>query len=160
MDAVQLELFATNPISISAPEPQIDINSYDYYLVAFSGGKDSLASLLNLLDLGISPNKIELWHHCVDGKPGNNFMDWLPTLSYVKKVANFLNIPLYFSWRNGGFKKELFRNNEPTAAMTIETPSGIIKTGGKGKNGTRRKFPQQSGNLQVRWCSSYLKIGD
>ncbi len=149
MKGTQLTLF---------PEvkPEIDIYSYDYYIVCFSGGKDSLACILDLLDRGVERNKIELWHHDVD--PDENFLDWLPTVSYVKAVANYLELPLYLSWREGGFKGELLRDNEPTKPMIIQTPTGYITTGGNGKKGTRKKFPQQSGNLQTRWCSSYLKI--
>ena len=36
--------------------------SNDRVLVAFSGGKDSLAALLHLLDLGVAPDRIELHH--------------------------------------------------------------------------------------------------
>ena len=44
-------------------ENNIDINSYDHYIIAFSGGKDSLACLLHLLELGVDRSKVELWHH-------------------------------------------------------------------------------------------------
>jgi len=39
---------------------------YDYYIVAFSGGKDSVACVLKLIDEGVPLHKIELHHHCVD----------------------------------------------------------------------------------------------
>jgi len=32
-----------------------DLQSYDRFVVAFSGGKDSIACLLSLLDAGVSP---------------------------------------------------------------------------------------------------------
>ena len=39
------------------------LENYDKIIVLFSGGKDSLASLLYLLELGVPEDKIELWHH-------------------------------------------------------------------------------------------------
>ncbi len=53
----------------------VQIDSYDKFLVMFSGGKDSTALVLHLLDLGVPREKIELWHHDIDGK-GRTFMDW------------------------------------------------------------------------------------
>lgn len=52
------------PISATAAK-QAAMARYDAILVAFSGGKDSLACLLHLLDLGVDRSKIELWHHDV-----------------------------------------------------------------------------------------------
>ena len=45
-----------------------DLAVYDRILVAFSGGKDSLAALLHLLELGVDPARIELHHHDVDAE--------------------------------------------------------------------------------------------
>ena len=55
---------------------EIDPDTYDHVIVAFSGGKDSVACLLHLLDLGVPREKIELWHHDVDGREGSDLMDW------------------------------------------------------------------------------------
>lgn len=41
---------------------QFNIQDYDRYIVSFSGGKDSTATFLYLLDHGIPREKIELWH--------------------------------------------------------------------------------------------------
>lgn len=51
---------------------------YEKIIVAFSGGKDSLACVLRLLDLGVLPEQMELWHHDVDGRedPDYHLMDW------------------------------------------------------------------------------------
>jgi 3'-phosphoadenosine 5'-phosphosulfate sulfotransferase (PAPS reductase)/FAD synthetase len=137
----------------------MNILDYDYYLVAFSGGKDSLALVLHLLEIGIPQEKIELWHHCVDGREGSTLFDWLPTESYCHKVAQALKIPIYFSWREGGLEKEILRENAPTGATIYETAQGLKKSGGNSsKLGTRRKFPQTSPDLSVRFCSSYAKI--
>lgn len=156
-----------------------DLLSYDHYLFMMSFGKDSMASLFHGLNMGIDPLKIELNHHLIDGQY-NHFMDWPCTTSFGKQFASVFNLPLYFSWKNGGFKGELFRDDQPTAPTTFEMPefhtnnhqlnffdlidssvecSIVTKTiGGKGEKGRRMRFPQQSADLKTRWCSSSLKI--
>ncbi len=136
----------------------INLTEYDHYLVMFSGGKDSLACLLHLLNLNIPSDKIELWHHLVDGS-SNILFDWECTEDYCKKIAHYFGIPIYYSWKEDGFKGELFRMNSSTKTITFETPEGFVTTGGNGPLNTRLKFPQLSANLSVRWCSAYLKIG-
>lgn len=133
---------------------------YDKYILAFSGGKDSIACFLHLLDIGIDPDKIELWHHLIDGSPEEQtFVDWEVTEDYCRKFAKAFNVPIYFSWKEGGFYREMHRENELTAPTTFETPEGVMTTGGtSGRPSTRRKFPQISPDLSVRWCSAYLKI--
>ena len=133
------------------------LEEYDTIIIAFSGGKDSTASFLDILDTGIDKDKIELWHHDIDGR-AEKFMDWHITPSYCQKFAKAFNVKLYFSWKEGGFSREMLRNNTPTAPTWFETPDGIKQAGGKGKGNTRLKFPQVSANLSVRWCSAYLKI--
>lgn len=135
------------------------MEQYNKYLVMFSGGKDSLACVLHLLDCGINPEKIELWHHDVDGREGSKLMDWPVTRSYCAKVASVLSLPIYYSWKVGGFEREMNRENAKTAPIKFETPEGVKQVGGtRGKNSTRLKFPQVSADLKVRWCSAYLKI--
>lgn len=137
------------------------LDIYDHIIVYFSGGKDSLACVLRLLELGVPRSKIELWHHDVDGCEGGKMrMDWPSTRAYCSAVATALNIPIYFSWRMGGFEREMLRENARTAPTRFETPGGEIGQAGgtRGKFNTRRKFPQISGDLTVRWCSAYLKI--
>lgn len=138
---------------------------YHKYIIAFSGGKDSLACLLHLLSVGVEPSQIELWHHCVDGftAPGVDeerpLMDWSCTVAYVKAVGKAFGVPVYLSWKQGGFEKEMLRQDQDTAPVFFETPDGLMKAGGNsGKLGTRMKFPQTSADLNVRWCSAYLKI--
>lgn len=152
----------------------MDILSYDKYIVAFSGGKDSTACFLHLLDCGVPTDKIELWHHDIDGH-GETFMDWEVTPAYCMAFAKAFNVSIYFSWKDGGFKREMLRNDTATAPITFEVPKSewetststnktiidgkyYISTGGNGPLNTRLKFPQVSANLSVRWCSSYLKI--
>lgn len=133
--------------------------AYDVVIVAFSGGKDSLACLLHILDLGCPREKIELWHHDIDGK-GKDFMDWECTPGYCRGVAAAVGIKLFFSWKVGGFEGEMLRQDAPTGAVAFETPTtGLEVVGGDSKSlGTRLLFPQMSANLEVRWCSGYLKI--
>jgi 3'-phosphoadenosine 5'-phosphosulfate sulfotransferase (PAPS reductase)/FAD synthetase len=134
-----------------------DLASYDLILLAFSGGKDSWASLLLLLELGVPPSKIHLHHHDVDG--GWAFMDWPITGSYCRAAARAFGIDIVFSWREGGFLAEMTRDATPTAPITWESEDGgRVTRGGKGPPGTRQKFPQVSADLSVRWCSAYLKI--
>lgn len=134
--------------------------SYDNYIVAFSGGKDSTACYLHLLERGIPANSIEIWHQDIDGREGSELMDWPVTADYCRKFAEHFGSPIYYSWKVGGFEREMLRENALTAPTRFETPSGEVKQvgGTSGKLSTRRMFPQVSANLSVRWCSSYLKI--
>lgn len=130
---------------------------YDRTIIAFSGGKDSLACVLWAIENGC-PN-IELWHHLVDGREGSTLMDWPITEDYCRAIANALDLPIYFSWLEGGFEREMNRDNQKKARSWFETPNGLKSAGGNtGKLSTRKKFPQVSADLSVRWCSAYLKI--
>jgi 3'-phosphoadenosine 5'-phosphosulfate sulfotransferase (PAPS reductase)/FAD synthetase len=135
------------------------LESYDFILVAFSGGKDSLACLLDLIERGAPKSRIELWHHDIDGREGSTLMDWPCTRDYCKQVAQALGLPIYYSWKVGGFEREMLRDEALTAPTAFEAPEGVHYVGGdRGKESTRRQFPQVSGDLSVRWCSAYLKI--
>lgn len=138
----------------------MDFRSYDYIIVAFSGGKDSEACVLHLLEAGVPASRIELWHHDVDGREGSTLMDWPVTASYCKAFADALGIPIYFSWKQGGIEREMLREHSLTAPVSFEVPGGVVRSvgGTRGNYSTRRKFPQVSGDLSVRWCSAYVKI--
>ena len=102
---------------------------------------------------------LEVWHHEVDGREGSTLMDWACTPAYCRAVAAALKLPFYASWLEGGFEREMLREDQPKAKTWFETPSGLRSVGGESKKlGTRLKFPQVSSDLRVRWCSSYLKI--
>lgn len=135
-----------------------DLASYDHIIVAVSGGKDGTACLLALLEAGAPAERIELWHHEVDGAGRSSFMDWPSTGPYVAALARDFSLPLYHSWREGGFEGEMLRDTAPTAPVVFETPDGVIKAGGQGPAGTRLRFPQVSASLSVRWCSASLKV--
>lgn len=131
-----------HPHALSRPESSIapDLRSYDYILIAASGGKDSVAALFHLIDEGVDPTRIELHHHDVDGRGPPTF-DWPITAGYCRVIAAAFGVPLYFSWRS------------------LETTEGSLATvGGRSNPGTRLHFPQVTGDLRLRWCSSVAKI--
>jgi 3'-phosphoadenosine 5'-phosphosulfate sulfotransferase (PAPS reductase)/FAD synthetase len=138
--------------------------TYDFIIVCTSGGKDSLVCLLHLLTLGVPRSLIELWHHDVDGPESEGvgstpLMDWRCTRDYCRKLAAAFEVPLYFSWKEGGFEREMLRQNAPTAGYWFETPDGLRSSGGTSTRlGTRLKFPFTTSDLTTRWCSAYLKI--
>jgi hypothetical protein len=77
---------------------------YDYCLVSFSGGKDSIALALGLLQRGGTRERILLMHQHVDGEPGVDrpFMDWPCTEGYCRAFAQAMGLRLLFQWRHGG----------------------------------------------------------
>ncbi|VVE17223.1 phosphoadenosine phosphosulfate reductase family protein [Pandoraea cepalis] len=153
----QQSLFEAELPAVTGSPVEFDRYAYDKYVVMFSGGKDSVATVLHLLDIGIDPNRIELWHHDIDGH-GESFMDWPVTSDYCRRFAAAFGLPLYFSWRVGGFLREMLRKDQCTAPVMAETPDGLIQAGGTGPQNTRRKFPQVTAALSQRWCSASLKV--
>jgi 3'-phosphoadenosine 5'-phosphosulfate sulfotransferase (PAPS reductase)/FAD synthetase len=138
-----------------------NFHEYNTIVLFTSGGKDSLACLLHLLDLGVSRDKIELHHHNVDGAASEaTFMDWPCTHSYMAAFAKAFGMKLFFSYREGGFRREMLRENCGTAPITFTRGDGTAVTmgGERSKASTRRKFPQVSASLTTRWCSSSLKV--
>jgi len=157
--SAQLLLFAA-----TAPTPQethlLLLEQYDRVLVQWSGGKDSLACILYLLELGIEPARIELWHQRIDGASGEEaFMDWAGTDRYVQLVGDHLGLPVLYQYREGGFKRELFRENEKPAPVTFEREGRTTTVASvAAERNTRRKFPAPTADLSRRWCSASLKI--
>lgn len=105
---------------------ELDFNSYDYIIVAFSGGKDSTACVLDLLERGAPKEKMLLWHHDIDGREGSKLMDWPITRDYCRKFAEHIGIPLQFSWKKGGFEREMLRSDSLTAPVLFEDVKGEI----------------------------------
>lgn len=139
------------------------LSNYDNIIFSFSGGKDSLACVLHLLEQHPElRGRMEMWHHDVDGREGERFMDWPVTPAYCRAVAGALELPLFFQWKIGGFEREMLRQDERTQGVRYEdrTDGHIneLPPSDRGKLATRRKFPQVSADLSVRWCSAYLKI--
>lgn len=81
------------------------------FLVCFSGGKDSVAMVLHLLESGVPKNRIVLHHHEVDGGSMNLF-DWKTTTDYCRKFAIHFGIEILFSFRDGGILREIYRKEE------------------------------------------------
>lgn len=82
-----------------------NLHEYERIIVAFSGGKDSVACVLHLLDSGVPPSRIHLHHHLVDGR-GEDFMDGICTEGYCEAFAKALGLQISYSWKVGGFEGE------------------------------------------------------
>ncbi len=161
------------PLKTVDPGPRPDttallpLEEYDLVIASFSGGKDSVAVVLEMLEAGVPKSRIQLWHQSIDGRPrclgGEEVefsMDWAVTEAYCRAFAEAFDLRLLFSWKRGGFARELLRDNSRTAPTDYQCQDGSIRsTGGdRGKESTRLLFPQLSADLSVRWCSAYLKI--
>ncbi len=182
-EAAEAARLGKDPPRATRPDSTVllPLAEYDHIVVGFSGGKDSLACLLHLLEI-LPPEhypKIELQHHAVDGEPGvaERVFDWPCTEHYCARVAQALNLPLYFSWREGGILREMQRVDEYRQGVAFQTPDADgnvtlrrVAATEQGKRVTRRlldehgkpagspAWPQQSGDLNVRWCSATAKI--
>jgi 3'-phosphoadenosine 5'-phosphosulfate sulfotransferase (PAPS reductase)/FAD synthetase len=87
----------------------LPLEEYDQIVVLYSGGKDSTASYLKLIELGVPKEKIELWHHDIDGGHPERRMDWPVTQAYVKAFAEAEGVKLRVSYRENGFFGEMYR---------------------------------------------------
>lgn len=139
-------------------QPYLDDPNTEY-LVMFSGGKDSIAQTLHLLELGIPKERITLHHHDVDGD-GDNLFDWPCTPSYCKAFAAALGLPLLFSHAEGGIDREMHRLDEGKQDVLFQaTEAGeYVRLKAKPGNTTKMKFPAVSASLTTRWCSAVAKI--
>tara|TARA_R110000868_G_scaffold150976_2_gene374525 strand:- start:778 stop:2361 length:1584 start_codon:yes stop_codon:yes gene_type:complete len=132
-------------------------------IIAFSGGKDSIAMVLYVLyELNIPKERIELWHHDVDGG-GENLFDWECTPSYCRAFADALGLKILFSYAKGGILREMYRENETIQSVFFQKETDgeyfEIKPRGLPKDyNTRRKFPAVVADLKTRWCSGVAKI--
>jgi len=147
--------------AMAGAAPMPDLLSYDMALTAFSGGKDSIACVLKLIEDGFPRERMLLIHHHVDGKEGSTLFDWASTPGYVQALADHWGITLIHSWRVGGLEGEMMRVDAPTAAVRYiwgDEPMVHLEGSPSSPRGTRLKFPQVSASLSVRWCSSVGKI--
>lgn len=159
----------------------LPLEEYDQIIVLLSGGKDSVACLLKLLELGVPKEKIECWHHNIDGGNATRHMDWPVTQSYVRVLCSALGVKLRVSWRIGGFWGEVYRIG---SSMPISYEDGAeVKLCPLSEKqmrshdlrakilsedapeyeelksyGYRMKFPAKAADLERRWCSAALKI--
>jgi 3'-phosphoadenosine 5'-phosphosulfate sulfotransferase (PAPS reductase)/FAD synthetase len=138
----------------------LDLREYEKIIVSYSGGKDSTACVLHLLDLGVPRGCIELWHQAVDGRPGGDpFFDWPITEAYCEAFAAAMELPLLYQWRDGGIEAEMLKMGTPTAGGTFQLLDGSeMSAGGTGKPKNRLMFPAPIVDLRKRWCTSLLKI--
>ena len=92
--AIESAATAEDDLAYINDEGTPDLASYDRFVCFFSTGKDSLAMVLHLLELGVPASKIELHHHNVDGDPaaGEGLMDWPVTLAYGEAIARHLGM--------------------------------------------------------------------
>lgn len=162
----------------------LPLEEYDMIIVLFSGGKDSLAAYLKLLEWGVPKEKIELWHHDIDGGHPDRRMDWPVTQAYVEAFAKAEGVRLRKSWRVNGFWGEVYRMGA-SWPVQYEDDAGSITTVPLTEKqqrsnelrerildglatetdieelkeyGYRMKFPAKAGSLATRWCSAYLKV--
>lgn len=158
-DAADAGVLGGQALAPALKEPA-DLSEYEEFILFFSGGKDSVACALHLLERGVPANRIEIHHHPVDGREGSDLMDWPCTEAYCEAFARHFGFRCARSWKVGGFEGELLRENARTAQVATPGQDGeIMLTGGTGGSlNTRRRFPQVSANLSVRWCSSSCKI--
>jgi 3'-phosphoadenosine 5'-phosphosulfate sulfotransferase (PAPS reductase)/FAD synthetase len=139
-----------------------ELSYYDKIIMSISGGKDSLAFLLFLLNNGARPEQIELWHQSIDGR-GNTkraFFDWPSTEGYVEVLAAHFKLNLSYQWREYGFFGELNRFKQRTKDVWYERNGHLIQLPSSlsGTESTRLKWPAKTASLNSRWCSAYLKI--
>ena len=161
-------------------EELLPLEEYDRVILLISGGKDSIASYYKLLELGVPKQKIEFWHHDIDGGHPSRRMDWRCTSGYIHAFSEAEQIPLRVSWRKNGFFGELYRIGasepiewkEPETRAVIQCPLSKkyiecqkLKERAPAdmekqleQFGYRMKFPMKTGDLSRRWCSAYLKI--
>src|SRR4051794_15222545 len=130
---LQLLLFEDSRRAVVRPDTSTLLPLSEYYkiIVFYSGGKDSLAALLYLLELGVEPERIELWHQSIDGRPRlfggrPGLMDWPVTEGYVSATAEALALTLRWQWKEGGFEGEMLRERARTAACTYQLGAGAF----------------------------------
>ena len=86
-------------------------------------------------------------------------MDWECTKCWGDAIAEHFSVPLYLSFRQGGFRAEMLRENTSTNPVWFQDQKHRwVVRGGEGKPNTRLLFPMPTASLRTRWCSSYLKI--
>lgn len=146
----------------------LPLDQYDNFIVSFSGGKDSVACALHLMELGVPAERIELWHQCVDGRPSaaggtpdERMWDWPCTESYCEAFAHAFGMRLLYQWIDGGFLGELTKIDRRPATSRFQTLNGSVEIAAQlasAKKNTRLAWPAMAADLRSRWCSSSLKI--
>jgi tRNA(Ile)-lysidine synthase TilS/MesJ len=78
---------------------------------AMSGGKDSIACLLTLIEAGVPASRIDVYHHDVDGA-GPSFMDWRPRRPYCRAVTCGVGVPIHLFGKDGRFGGSVAKDAE------------------------------------------------
>lgn len=155
----------------------LPLEEYDLIVVLISGGKDSVACYLKLIELGVPKERIEFWHHDIDGGHPSRRMDWKCTQNYVKALADAEGIKLRVSYRVNGFFGELYRIGASEPIEWIDPDTGEVRQCKLSSNylkckelkeqateemeellkqyGYRMKFPAKGGTHSGRWCIDY-----
>ena len=143
------------------------LEDYDLIVVLISGGKDSVACYLKLLELGVPKEKIEFWHHDIDGGHPSRRMDWRCTQNYVKALADAEGVKLRVSYRVNGFFGELYRIGASEPIEWIDPDTGQVRQCKLSSNYLKCKelkaenfpssFTAKGGTHSGRWCSGNLK---
>ncbi|MFB8378198.1 hypothetical protein [Paenibacillus taichungensis] len=138
----------------------LPLNDYDVVILNLSAGADSMGCLFELKKQGLDFSKLELWHQCVDGRGEqyHEFWDWPCTESYIESVGQYFGVPVYYQWRDRGIYGEMMRDNQLAGDVFYSEGQETVRLQTlKGKQSTRRKFPAQSADLRIRWCSAAAK---
>ena len=138
----------------------------DYYrVIVMLSGKDSIFALMTMLERGVEPEQIEIWHQNTDGRPVHlggkpGLFEWPVSSAYVLAAGEALGIPVKFQWREGGIEREMLRQNERIQPCSYQLGDGTIKTSGgtRGEPSTRLMFPQVGSIENGRWCSPAVKM--
>lgn len=153
--AAEAHLQRENLISWIKEDEQVKI------VIAFSGGKDSIYMVLYyLFELKIPAERIELWHHDVDGH-GEQLFDWKVTPEYCMAFAKAFGLKLLFSYRKNGIVGRLLRHNEPLQDVYYQTePGGEYRCAPSdpARLNTGGRWMQVGSDMKLRWCSSTVKI--
>jgi 3'-phosphoadenosine 5'-phosphosulfate sulfotransferase (PAPS reductase)/FAD synthetase len=161
LSLIDFEITIENKIEDARRVELFPLDEYDHIIVSESGGKDSMACLFHLLNLGVPSEKIELWHQSVDGYGEQyvEFLDWPVSESYIEAVGEHFRIKTAFQWRDKGIYGELLRKDSLTGDVYYCEDGNIVKLPTKnGKRTTRLRWPAMSPDLRVRYCSPYVKI--
>lgn len=157
-----MEVCIETKLERGMPVELIPLEEYDKILIMLSSGKDSVACTLHLLSLGVPPEKMVLYHQCVDGKldTSQEFFDWPITESYTEAFGRLLGIPVIYQWRAFGILGELMRKDSLTGDVYQLREDGTVMhlPTKRGKRSTRLRWPALSADLTTRYCSAYAKI--
>jgi len=105
----------------------LPIEEYDLVAILLSGGKDSIACYYKLLELGVPKERMEFWHHDIDGGNPERRMDWKCTQNYVRAFAEAEGVKLRLSWRVNGFFGELYRIGASEPVEWLDPDTGEVR---------------------------------